>query len=200
MTMPTANIDNDEFTAMVMDEATDVEIAKAFGINKRTASQRRHKLGLPSWTGLRRARIEKQIRKLHKANLSDLEIALCTGLGPVLAQRERRALGLEPNRPFLPKGLPPAKAYERKIERNRQWQARQEGKDISDITPRPKQVKAVKPPKIELRERVRPIARALGNIYAKTPDVDVQAALAVAMQRHAADPVFAAAWALEVRA
>lgn len=199
MTRPIAQIDDAELQRLALDGATDAEIAKAFGVNKRTVNQRRHSLGLPTWTDLRRSKIEQQIRRLHAANLTDLEIALCTGLKPVIAQRERRAMGLEPNAPFLPKGLPPAKAYERKMERNRLWQAKQAGKELADITPRPKKTKAPELPKIELRERVRPIARALGNIYARTPDVDVQAALSVAMRRHASDPAFAAAWALEVR-
>ena len=199
MARPTMKLENAKIIQMANAGAKDGEIAGALGVAQDTIRQRRYKLGLPTWAAIQREKMVKRLTELHAAKLTDAEMALCMGLKKNTVMRARHDLGLKPNPSIIPKGLPPGQAYERKIERNRLWQAKQAGKDISEITPRQPQAREPAPTKIELRERIRPIARALGKIYAMTPDVDVQAALSVAMQRHAGNPAFAAAWALEVR-
>lgn len=176
---------------MIAEGASDAKIGEAVGLTRFAIGQRRKRLGLDSAVMSQAALRRQTVAKRHAAGLSDREIALCVGVHVSTVMHIRRKLALDPNKPFLPTGAPPAVVKARIAGSKRRDRGNVEAKK-----PAPKPAPAPLPPaKPDLRAKVRPICAALGNVYDKTPDADVQQAIAAAMRAVHSDPAFARAWA-----
>jgi hypothetical protein len=186
---------------------TDPEIAAKIGLTRSNVFEIRRCNNIPSAVREQAERKREEIARLHGCGLTDEEIALTTGLDWSCVRSNRRTLGLKPNRPLVPRGLPPRIIRAHRQEAARKYHAKkmaEQGKTPRpkrDRTPKPKTVKAkskpvaaVAAPKPPLHDQIRPIRAALGGVFDREPATDVQGAVAVAMQRFHTDPAFARAW------
>ena len=179
----------------------DKEIAAKMGMCVRQIFEIRRYNNITSPVTLESERKRRSIAHLHECGLTDEEIALTSGMAWQSVRYIRRKMGLEANKPLVPRGLPPRIQAERKAESARRYQAKKlaaQGK-----TPRPKpKPKPVNPapkpvavaPKPALHDQILPIRAAIGGVFDRAPSADVQGAVAVAMVRLHTDRAFARAW------
>ena len=180
----------------------DEEIAAKMGITVRRAFEIRRDNKIKSPVVAEAERKRAEIAHFYGCGLTDDEIALTAGIDSSTVRRERRKMGLKPNKSFVPREMPPRIRRERRAEAARKYHAKrlaEQGKvprkkAAPKPKPKPKPAAAAPAPKPKLHDQIRPIRAAIGGVFDREPAADVQGAVAVAMSRLHTDPAFARAW------